>query len=262
MTASDSPFLRLVDDPSLDEFDAALMVAKLLTPDLDEVRPRTELEALCAAFAGQPAPSAASLCAFMREQGFAGATDDYYDLGNSAIDRVLDRRSGIPITLAVLYVAVARSAGLGAVGINYPGHFLVQVEAELIDPFHGELTDRSTCESQLEASGYDGPLGAAFRPAAARDLALRMLNNVRAVLTERRQWAAALDVVDHQQVLAPGEVQLDIDRARLWLAAGAPDMARSVLVAARERHSEPETRRLLERHLERLPDAGPGPVVH
>src|SRR5262245_37194401 len=74
------------------------------------------------------------------EEGFRGNTEDYYDPRNSFLDDVLERRLGIPITLSVLYVAVAGRAGVGAAGIGLPGHFIVRTERggrhRFLDPFH------------------------------------------------------------------------------------------------------------------------------
>ena len=75
------------------------------------------------------------------EEGFRGNTEDYYDPRNSFLNDVLDRRLGIPITLSVVYVAVAARAGLDAAGVGLPGHFVVRAERRgrhrLLDPFHG-----------------------------------------------------------------------------------------------------------------------------
>ena len=86
------------------------------------------------------------------EEGFRGNTEDYYDPRNSFLDDVLERRLGIPITLSVVYVAVAARAGLEAAGVGLPGHFVVRAERRgrhrLLDPFHGgELLDRAACEA-------------------------------------------------------------------------------------------------------------------
>jgi regulator of sirC expression with transglutaminase-like and TPR domain len=81
------------------------------------------------------------------EQGFAGNRDHYDDPRNSFINEVLDRRTGIPISLAVVYLEVARRAGLQVDGVNFPGHFLLRArdatssdarsDVLIIDPFHG-----------------------------------------------------------------------------------------------------------------------------
>src|SRR6185295_14182596 len=97
------------------------------------------------------------------EEGFAGASE-YYDPRNSYLNEVLARRCGIPITLAIVYMAVARRAGVDARGISFPGHFLVRCagrDERIIDAFHGRAITLGECEARL-ASAL-GP-GARLRP--------------------------------------------------------------------------------------------------
>jgi regulator of sirC expression with transglutaminase-like and TPR domain len=101
-----------------------------------------------------------------RDLGFAGNEDDYYDPRNSFLDDVLDRRLGIPISLAVVMLEVGRRLGVPLAGVSMPGHFLVRdkVDPEVfVDPFaRGLLLDRRGC--QLRFHGVHG-VDAAFDPA-------------------------------------------------------------------------------------------------
>src|SRR6185369_878017 len=87
--------------------------------------------------------------------GFRGNAEEYYDPRNSFMNDVLDRRLGIPISLSILYVEVARRAGVRASGVGFPGHFLVRIEREsgdplIVDPFNsGRVLGRPTLESML-----------------------------------------------------------------------------------------------------------------
>ncbi|MCU1381781.1 MAG: hypothetical protein JWL71_478, partial [Acidobacteria bacterium] len=92
------------------------------------------------------------------DMGFAGNETDYEDPRNSFLNEVLDRRTGIPITLSLVYMEVARRAGLAVEGVNFPGHFLLRCRTErtlpyaedlIIDPFHrGALRSRETLARQ------------------------------------------------------------------------------------------------------------------
>ena len=257
-----SPFGPLLDDPALDEFEAALLVAEVLSDGVDKEKARTEVAALAQNFGTSEARSGESLCEFMAHQGFVGAVDDYYGLATSCIDQVLERRKGIPITLAVVYLKVARILGIQGSGINYPGHFLVDIAGQLIDPYRGAPTDRSSCERLLREAGYAGSLADAFRTATARDIVLRMLNNARGIFDAAGRWADALELLDHQQLLAPNEVELCFERARLWVGAGSVDMAREVLKAARQRFSDPRTQRAIDEWLADVPASDSGPVLN
>ena len=105
-----------------------------------------------------------------REEGFAGNRADYYDARNSFLNEVLERRTGIPITLAIVYTWVAARIGLPARGVGFPGHFLVRIaqpDEILVDPFTGELVSRAECEERLRATCGRGRPRARPEPARA-----------------------------------------------------------------------------------------------
>ena len=91
------------------------------------------------------------------EKGFTGNTDNYYALGNNFLNFVIDKKTGIPITLGVVYIEVGRRAGLPLVGVNFPGHFLVKYQSEhldiLLDVFeNGTFMTEDTLRAKLQAS--------------------------------------------------------------------------------------------------------------
>ena len=92
--------------------------------------------------------------ALFREEGFRGNRLDYSNPENSFLDRVLDTRLGIPITLCIVYLEVAERLGLRAAGVSFPGHFLAKVhlpeEDILIDAFMGETLTPEACRARLE----------------------------------------------------------------------------------------------------------------
>ncbi|HQY29225.1 MAG TPA: transglutaminase-like domain-containing protein, partial [Burkholderiaceae bacterium] len=120
-------------DDSLPLFEAALAIAQDAYPDL----PMAELLARVDGFAltlrrrlevfRQPAARVDALREYFADQlGFRGNANDYYDPDNSYLNRVIERRLGIPISLSVLYIELAEQVGLPASGIGFPGHFLVR----------------------------------------------------------------------------------------------------------------------------------------
>jgi regulator of sirC expression with transglutaminase-like and TPR domain len=178
----------------LDE--AALLIAAADHPVDIEAR-LAQLDALAA---GAPEATVDSLCRHLFvAEGFAGNGDDYYDAANSHLDAVLDRRLGIPITLAVLLMEVGRRREVLIEGDNAPGHFLVRAGGRVLDPFAG---------------GRDVPdVGAAEVPVAGPFVILaRMLANLKAVHIQRGD-IAALRTVLRLRVLVPGVP--DSDRAEL-----------------------------------------------
>ncbi|MFM8877633.1 MAG: SirB1 family protein [Verrucomicrobiota bacterium] len=129
------------------------------------------------------------------EQGFCGNSENYFDPDNSYMDRVIDRRRGIPITLCCLYQFVARRLGLPVVGIGMPGHFLCRyqdVQGEwLIDAFHGgRLVTRSEARQRLahfSLSDTDGAI--LLQPITPRRCLQRMIANLHVIHQERRDAA-------------------------------------------------------------------------
>src|SRR5829696_6863359 len=111
------------------------------------------------------------------ELGFVGNESDYYDPRNSMLHQVLARRTGIPITLSVVYIEVGRRAGLRVEGLGLPGHFVVRAsEGEgpgvLVDPFNGRLTDEDECQKRLDLI-YEGKISledAHLRPVGPRSI--------------------------------------------------------------------------------------------
>jgi regulator of sirC expression with transglutaminase-like and TPR domain len=90
------------------------------------------------------------------EEGFHGNEKDYYDPRNSYLNQVLDRRTGLPITLSIIYMAVGRRAGLSVEGLSLPGHFIVrasevgQLDETLVDPFYGKTLMLDECQERLD----------------------------------------------------------------------------------------------------------------
>lgn len=173
----------------LDE--AALLIAAHAYPDLDIAGELARLDALAA---GVPEPT---LDAWRRhlflDEGFAGNVLDYYDPRNSFLNDVLDRHTGIPITLAIVGIEVGRRAGVTMCGIGMPGHFLLRHGDDVdtfVDPFDGVALDRPGCEGLYHrVAGEDATFDPAFlEPVGARAILSRMLANLKMVYAHRRDF--------------------------------------------------------------------------
>jgi regulator of sirC expression with transglutaminase-like and TPR domain len=156
---------------------------------------------------------------------FRGNQEQYDDPRNSFLDEVLARRRGIPITLSILYVEVARRLGFEAYGISFPGHFLAKVvgvpEAPggevIVDPFFGRTLSHEDCAERLRAAAGDD---ISFdpdwlRPASAREIYVRMLNNLKLHYLQRVDGLAALGCFDRILVLTPDAAPEYRDRGLL-----------------------------------------------
>ena len=153
------------------------------------------------------------------EQGFRGNMEDYYDPRNSFLNDVLDRRRGIPITLALVLIEVAHRVGLEAYGISFPSHFLVRTggrEPIIIDPFDGRLLGRAELRALHErVTGKPGDMGQQrlLEPCDKRQFLFRMLNNLRNVYASRGDRERQRLVLEHMVALAPTqEIRTELER--------------------------------------------------
>jgi len=236
-------------DTEMDLLEGALLVARDARPGLDRVMIEQQIDELAEPLtrrqlAGLPAAAQARALAdqlFVRA-GFRGNTADYYDPRNSFLDEVLARRTGIPISLSVLYVEVARRAGVRASPVGFPGHFLASIDDGdgsrlVIDPFNGGgVRSEEALGELLRRSGstleYSEEL---LAPTPVRQVVSRMLMNLRGVYTMRGEYARLLVVFDRLLELWPDSIDELRDRGFLFARLGAPDAALADLARYLER---------------------------
>jgi regulator of sirC expression with transglutaminase-like and TPR domain len=173
------------------------------------------------------------------ELGFRGNEQDYYDPKNSLLPDVLDRRLGIPITLALVYCEVARRAGVRARGVSFPGHFLVRVDAAgredapiAVDPFFGgRRLDEPGLQKLLERASPSQKLVVEehLAPASAKTMLVRMLINLKWIYATRGDFARALLALDRIICLTPDSVPALRERGLLAVRLGAVEAARADL---------------------------------
>jgi len=142
------------------------------------------------------------------EERFAGNHGHYDDYRNSLLNVVIERRLGIPITLALVYIEIARRAGLVVQGISFPGHFLMRVPARgadgeeddvLLDPYNAGIEiDQAGCRRLLVRHlGDEAPFDPALlRPCTRRHMLARMLNNLKRTYVEMRSFPQARRITD------------------------------------------------------------------
>lgn len=194
--------------PPLDE--ALFTIAAVLRPPVDVIEQLARLDALAA---GCPTPTAESVMTFLfqGDGAFAGDTSSYTDPQNSLLNRVLDRRQGIPITLSVLAMEVARRIGVTLVGVGMPAHFLV---GEALQPYGqpqrwfdcfsgGVSLDSEGCRTLYQrASGGDTRFDTQWLVAVpARHIVVRVLTNLKAAAQRRNDIALLRSVMRLRAVL-------------------------------------------------------------
>jgi regulator of sirC expression with transglutaminase-like and TPR domain len=207
-----------IEDERVDLLRAALTFARIEDPQLDLEHYMHRVEELARRVAARiqdlddPAQVIAALNEVLfQEEMFRGNTVDYYSPRNSFLHHVLDRRLGIPITLALVYMEVARRVGFPLFGVGMPGHFLlkhydVDGRSILIDAFErGQVVTEEDCRQKLK-SIYAGQVTLQpefLLPVTRRQMLTRMLNNLRSIYLSQRDFRRAVQVVDLILVIYP-----------------------------------------------------------
>jgi regulator of sirC expression with transglutaminase-like and TPR domain len=167
--------------------------------------------------------------------GYRGDSETYDDLQNADVARVLERRKGLPVALAILYLHIARGQSWDAEGLAFPGHFLIRVEIDgarhVLDPFNeGQVVEPPELRRLLQrVLGPDANLAPEhFDPVPDRDVLLRLENNVRLRLAKREDWPASARSLERMLTIAPdrpelmfesGQINARLDNRRAAIAA-------------------------------------------
>jgi len=213
------------EDGRIELASACLQIAEDAYPGLDVDGYVGEIERLTKRLRARLAPDTAvedrviALNEFLFDDlGFSGNVDDYYDPRNSYLNEVLDRRTGIPITLAVLYMEIGRRIDLPLEGVSFPGHFLVRLPLRggtlVLDPFSGgvpqseaELRERLKRVIPRDAAGgvpvAELPLDQFLEPASNRQILARVLRNLKGVYREKDSPERLLEVLNRMIIVAP-----------------------------------------------------------
>jgi len=238
--------LAALPDEHIDVALGAALIARDAHGSLDVDRCLARFDPLAAPLADRelsllpPQEQADALSEHLFEaSGFRGNEQEYYDPRNSLLPDVLDRKLGIPITLALVYCEVARRVGVRARGVSFPGHFLVRVDGSktddepvAVDPFFGgrrldeaglqRLLDRSAPSQKLVKEEH-------LAPAGARAMLVRMLINIKWIHATRGDFARALLALDRIICLTPDSVPALRERGLLAARLGSVEAARADL---------------------------------
>lgn len=218
--ADDPEFLRLLrGDGEPDLTRLALELARDAYPDLDVGGHLARIDELAGRVRDR-CPEGAKVRHILGqinwvlyvEEGFRGNVEDYADPRNSYLNDVLDRKLGIPISLSVLYLAVAERLGLAMSGVNAPGHFLIRTgrgeSALFVDPFHeGSFLDRDGCE-RVASRALGRPVQLdedALAPCDVRTIVARILRNLKAAYLHEHDFVAAVPVLRRLVALVKGD---------------------------------------------------------
>jgi len=193
------------------------------------------------------------------QEGLRGNDEDYYDPRNSFLNEVLDRRLGIPISLSVIFMEVARRIGFQINGLGFPGHFLVKHVADdrdiIIDPFNlGRILTPNNCQELLDKV-YEGSVSmnaSLLQPMNKRAILTRMLYNLKGVYIQKEQNYKALSVIDKILMLNPWTPSEVRDRGLLYMETSLFAKALADLEAYLERAVAPEDSSYIQNHIKML----------
>ena len=253
----------------IDLFQSALLVAALDNPDLDLAGARHDLDRLAAEVAkGVPegADDAAKLAALDRvlfqELGFHGSRGDYYNRSNSYVNEVLDDREGIPITLALVYMELAKRLGVAIEGVGLPGHFLVRhapagAEPRWIDVFDGAtILDRDgVAKLYRDLQGRD-LTDDLLAPVGPKAILARMINNLLSIATREDDAPAMHRYLDAILAVDPESGRDRVMRMLVANRLGRKDAARSDALWLLERAPDEIDLAAVHRFLEALDQGG------
>ncbi|HTK83982.1 MAG TPA: transglutaminase-like domain-containing protein [Patescibacteria group bacterium] len=226
---------RLPDD-QIPLAEAALTLSALNRPGLSLDRYRVHLDKLVkeAGFAhrdivaSSAEDNAMSRIEALREvlvgrNSYAGDSENYDDLQNADLISVIDRRKGMPITLSILYIHVAREQGWQVYGLNFPGHFVIRVdhgsERLIADPFRECRVLQANDLRQIikRTLGPRAELSAQYyEPASNRAILIRLQNNIKIRQIEHEDYEEAIRTVEAMRALDPNEYRLLLDAGVLY----------------------------------------------
>ncbi len=223
-------FASLVSSPDRDLAKPALIIATVECPRLEpepylrqldsmgaDVRERLAASGCMEQGAAETAIDVLNAYVF-DEQGFSGNRERYDDPSNSFLNEVLERRTGIPITLALVYMEVARRAGIDIDGVNFPGHFLMRCAPLILDPFHrGARLSEHDCRRLLERHvGADTAFDPALlQPATKPQMLTRMLLNLKRIYARLYSFPQARSITELLLAVNPSAITELRDRGLL-----------------------------------------------
>lgn len=217
-------FRHLIAQPQLELAAAALCPAQEVYPNLDPTQCYQLLDDIANAIRPNRSTYPLKTIQAINQQlytelGFSGNQINYYDPDNSYLNRVLERRTGIPITLALVYLEVAQRLDFPMAGVGMPGHFLVRPTVEdmevYVDPFNqGEILFAPDCQTIFQQLyGANAAWDANYlKPITPKLLLARLLNNLKLIYLNQRDLSHTLTILDYLLLLFPNEPGNSRDR--------------------------------------------------
>lgn len=227
-------FYHELQRDNIDLARAALCIAQQEYPDLDPDPYLAQLDTWATAIADRlpderyPLRVVKTISTYLcQDLGFSGNTEQYYDPRNSYLNDVLERRTGIPISLSLVYLELAKRLDFPMVGIGMPGHFLIRPDFEeagiFVDVFNGgEILFPEDCQARLsEIYGQPIELQPEFlAPIAPRRFLMRLLMNLKGIYLSKRDIPRTLRTIENILMVWPEAIEERRDRGLLYFQQG------------------------------------------
>lgn len=226
-------FAEIVSREQFNLAEASLMLAQDVYPDIDVAGYVGQLDRIAEAIKKRIAEDAfaeqkvrALNYYLFSEMRFSGNIDEYYDPRNSYLNEVIERRTGIPITLSILYLEVGKRLGLNLKGVSFPGHFLVKLSVKrgqlVLDPFTGgEAQSEADLRQRLaqvlpSEKAEQAQLDQYLEPATPRQIVARVLRNLKNIYMQSAKLEQALAVMQRMLLVMPESAEELRDRGLLY----------------------------------------------
>ncbi|MCY3885924.1 MAG: hypothetical protein OXG24_13540 [Gammaproteobacteria bacterium] len=239
--------LRSVE-PNVCPVDVAIAVAGIAGSDNVAARVREDIGFLADSVRSN---SIEEVIDRLKSLGFPSDPSFLDDIERNQIDLALRHKSGNPITLAMILAGIAEEIELEYVGINFPQHFLARIDQRLIDPLQMRIVTSDEMRAWAKRRRLSSPL---FLRASNRDIALRMLNNVRLALCICDRPVDALTVLDYKNLLAGDRPEILIEKSEVWLDMGDIGMGKALLEQAMDLIDSSSLKEVIRRRVQLLSD--------
>ena len=199
------------------------------------------------------------------ELGFTGNISDYYDPANSYLNRVIDNRQGIPISLALIHLALGSRLQIPVYGVSFPGHFLVRYgdkAGAIVDPFSGRELSQTDCKTLLRQIA--GPRAALkeeyFAATGSRYILIRMLDNLKQIFWRAKNWDESKACIDRQLLLLPDREEFSVQLGAVYEMQGNAPLAQHTYAQVLQAATDEKLKDLASKRLLAL-EATP-PLLH
>ena len=188
------------------------------------------------------------------EEGFSGNVKNFYDPLNSYLNRVIDTRVGIPISLALVHIALGSRLNISVKGINFPGHFLVRYGSDrhvIVDPFSGRILSKPDCSNLLrQIAGKKATLqDNYFEIASNKDVLIRILDNLKQIFWRQKSWDESKSCIDRQLLLLPDRAEFNVQLGAVHEMQGNISLAQHVYVSVLQKSQDEHLRDVASKRL-------------